>query len=65
MSQQDIYLLLKKNKQWMSTKEIAKKIGIRASTTSTNLKKMRLNGEIKVKKGYDPYKTYLYKLKLK
>jgi len=63
MSQNDVYQVLKKNKQWMSTKEIAKKIGIRTSTASTNLRKMRLNGEIKVKKGYDPYKTYLYKLK--
>ncbi len=44
MSQQDVYELLKKKKRWMTSKEIAKILGIMSSNAS--LKKLYKYGEI-------------------
>jgi len=60
MGQGDIIKLLKKEKKYLSTKEIANKLGVGFSTTIMCLRKMRDRGEIELKK---EGRNYLYKIK--
>lgn len=50
MGQGDIMALLKKEKRYLSTNEIAEKLKVGKSTTIMSLRKMRDRGEIKFKK---------------
>lgn len=50
MGQGDIINLLKKEKRYLSTNEIAKKLKVGKSTTIMSLRKMRNRKEIKFKK---------------
>ena len=49
MTQSEVYNLLKKTKEWMTVKEIARELNIGDSAVSMNLRKLFKYGEINVK----------------
>ena len=67
MAQQEMYELLKKTKKWLTTKEMAKKLGIIESSASVNLRKLRKWDDGRIIKRQRPTSNYQntweYKLK--
>jgi ribosomal protein S25 len=59
MGQQEIIQLLKKQKKWVTSKEIANKLGVGMSCTLVKLRSLRKRNEIIFKK---ENKQYYYKL---
>jgi len=52
MAQEDVLKLLKKEKRWLSTKEIAEKLKIGRAPADSNLNKLYKHGEIFKKEGF-------------
>lgn len=61
MSQNDVYKILKKKGNFLSTMEIAKKLNISKTTCATNINKLMKHTPIEIKQFGYPRKFY-YKL---
>jgi Mn-dependent DtxR family transcriptional regulator len=55
MGQGEVIELLKQNKKWLTTKEIAEKLGVGTSCTVVKLRKMRAKNQIKFKRKGNGY----------
>jgi len=64
MSQESVYKFLKKNRRWMKTLEISKKVRLSRSTCSDNLLKLFKSRYIRRKKDTkNGWKCYYWKIR--
>ena len=63
MTQDDALKVLKKEKEWLTTKEVANKVGISPTTVSRNLLRLYLSNEASRKIVKIKNKGYLWKIK--
>ena len=63
MTQAEALNVLKKNKKWLTTKEVAERININPTTVSRNLLRLYLSNEASRKIVKIKNKGYLWKIK--